>query len=311
VSTKEIVSIEGKQLKLSNLDKVLYPSVGFTKGQVLDYYTQIAPVMLPHLAGRPLTLKRYPEGVEGNFFYEKQCPSHRPRWVKLKSVPRESQEGTIDYCVIQNLPTLIWVANLASLEMHVLLSREPTVSRPTMMMFDLDPGPPATILDSARLALKLRDFLQDLGLQSFAKTSGGKGIHLAVPLNTRVTFEQIKLFAQAIAQLMERFDPRHVTSKMSKSLRAGKVFVDWSQNDSHKTTVCVYSLRARERPTVSTPVKWEEVQDAVRTDDAEMLTFESHEVLKRVEKHGDLFEPLLTVKQTLPKTAALGETSTA
>lgn len=297
----ETVTIEGKQLKLSNLGKVLYPSTGFTKAGVLDYYTRIGPVILPHLDGRPLTLKRYPHGVEGMHFYEQQCPRFRPPWMTLKSVPRESRAGKIDYCVIDGLAGLVWVANLASLEMHTLLSRREDIHRPTFMVFDLDPGAPADVLDAARIALKLRDLLADLKLQSFPKTSGGKGIHLAVPLNTPVTFEQTKPFAHGVSQVLEREQPDKVVSRMSKALRRGKVFVDWSQNDEHKTTVCVYSLRARERPTVSTPVTWEEIEEAVRRRRAGLLVFETHDALERVHRQGDLFAPVLKMKQRLPK----------
>jgi bifunctional non-homologous end joining protein LigD len=309
VSRTTQVTIDGRQLKLSNLDKVLYPAHGrakssFTKADVLHYYAGIAPVILPHLAGRPLTLKRYPEGVEGFHFYEKQCPSHRPSWVKLKRVPRQRGGRDIDYCVIEDRPSLIWVANLASLELHTLLSCKDDVNRPTVMVFDLDPGAPAGILDSARVALWLRDLFVGLKLKCFLKTSGGKGLHLYVPLNTPVTFDQTKAFSRAVAESLEQRYPDRVISKMSKALRKGKVFVDWSQNDRHKTTVCVYSLRARERPTVSTPITWEEAETAARGRKTERLTFEAPEALSRVEERGDLFEPVLKLKQRLPEIEA-------
>ena len=298
------VHIDGKRIKVTNLDKVLYPAVGFTKGQVLDYYLRIAPVILPHMKDRPLTLKRYPSGVRGAHFYEKQCPRHRPPWLKLRAVRRENREGEVDYCVVDSRPGLVWVANLASLEMHVLLGRGADIHRPTAMVFDLDPGPPATVLDSARVALLLRKTLDDLGLRSFPKTSGGKGIHVYVPLNTAVTYDDTKPMSHALAEVLEREHPGAIVSKMSKTLRGGKVFVDWSQNDDHKTTVCVYSLRAREHPTVSTPVRWDELEAAVRRRRADLLVFETEAVFARLERYGDLFGPVLTLKQRLPALAA-------
>mgnify|MGYP001057568428 CR=1 FL=1 len=298
------VTIDGQKLRLTNLDKVLYPEAGFTKGQVLDYYRRIAPVLLPHLAGRALTLKRYPDGVGGMHFYEKRCPPYRPEWVQLHSVPREGGDGTIDYCVIEDLATLIWVANLASIELHVLMSTRKDYHRPTTMVFDFDPGPPAGLLDAARVALRVRDMLKEFDLEAFPKTSGGKGIHLYVPLNTPVTYAETGEFAHALAQLLEKEQPTKIVSKMSKSLRKGKVFVDWSQNAEHKTTVAPYSLRARPRPTVSTPVTWEEIETAVQKKKADLLVFEADDVLKRVEKLGDLMAPALKLKQRLPMVPA-------
>jgi len=296
---KSPFKIGRKRLDLSNLDKVLYPS-GFTKGQVIDYYRRVAPVLLPHLKGRPLTLKRYPNGSDGMFFFEKRCPSHRPDWIRTADVASDRQ-GYIPFCVIGGVPDLIWVANLASLELHVPMARADKPDRPTAMVFDLDPGPPATLLDCLRLSLHVRDMLDHLGLKCFAKTSGKKGLHLYVPLNGRTTSEQSKDFAHAVADVLAREDPAHVTSQMSKSLRPGKVFVDWSQNDPHKTTVCVYSLRAADKPTVSTPVAWREIETALSKKDPSLLEFEAGEVLKRIASKGDLFEPLLKLKQPLPK----------
>jgi bifunctional non-homologous end joining protein LigD len=293
------VEVEGRRLKLSNLDKVFYPAVGFTKGQVVDYYTRVAPFVLPHLRDRPLTLKRYPDGVEGEFFYEKQCPSHRPPWVRTEAVKASGK--TINFCIVDDLPTLVWTANLADLELHTSLSRAGDVQRPTMVVFDLDPGEPAGILECAEVALRVRALLERLGLESFVKTSGSKGLHFYIPLNTPVTYEETKPFAHALARLMEKQYPDEVTSNMKKELRKGKVFIDWSQNDDFKTTVCAYSLRARERPTVATPVEWEEVEAACSARDLRRLAFESDDVLARVERHGDLFEPLLTLEQTLPE----------
>lgn len=298
-SKSSSLRIGRRTVDVSNLAKVLYPSSGFTKGDVIHYYSEIAPMLLPHLKNRPLTLKRYPNGVDQPFFYEKMCPSHRPDWVATARM--ETTSRPLDFCLANDAATLVWVANLASLELHTLLARKTNLERPTMMVFDHDPGEGADLLDCILVALRFREMLQHLGLQSFAKTSGGKGLHLYVPLNSAVTFDQTKNFSRAIAQLLEKEDPRHVTTNMRKDLRVGKVFVDWSQNDRHKTTVCVYSLRARTRPTVSTPVEWEELDRAARKKDASMLVFETADVLKRVAKKGDLFEPILHLKQKLPK----------
>jgi bifunctional non-homologous end joining protein LigD len=292
------VEVEGRRLKLSNLEKVLYPAVGFTKGQVIDYYTRIAPVLLPHLRGRPLTLKRYPDGVDGEFFYEKQCPSHRPDWVRTEAVSTNSK--TIDFCIADDLPTLVWTSNLADLELHTSLSLAKDIKRPTMLVFDLDPGAPAAMLECVRVAVWLRDVLDELGLECFPKTSGSKGFQVYAPLNNKVTYDETKPFARALAQLLEKQHPKKVVSNMKKELRKGKVFVDWSQNDEHKTTICVYSLRAKDRPTVSTPVEWEEAEAALDAEDPEALVFDSDEALERAESKGDLFEPVLKLKQKLP-----------
>ncbi|MEA2398188.1 MAG: bifunctional non-ous end joining protein LigD, partial [Thermoleophilaceae bacterium] len=250
------VTIEKRKLRLSNLDKVMYPEVGFTKGQLIDYYTRVSPVLLPHLHGRPLTMKRYPDGVEGKFFYEKQCPSHRPDWVQTASIWSRHNGRNIDFCLVNDLPTLVWAANLADLELHTSLSLAAAVDRPTTMVFDLDPGPPADIVDCCQVGVWVRDLFGGLGLDCFPKTSGSKGIQIYLPLNVETTYADTKPFARAVAELLEKQHSELVVSRMTKSLRAGKVLVDWSQNDEHKTTVCVYSLRARERPTVSTPVTW-------------------------------------------------------
>ena len=293
------VTIEGRQVELSHLDKVFYPESGFTKAQIIDYYRRVAPYILPHLAGRPVMLKRYPEGVTGEFFYEKTCPAYRPDWM----VTSHGQGGIgIDFCVIDSLPALIWIANLAALELHTLLAKVDDLSRPTAVAFDLDPGPPATLLDCCEIALILRDMLDGLGLKSFPKTSGGKGLHFFLPLNTDVTYEQTKHFARTVAQTMEKHYGGHVVSKMSKAIRAGKVLIDWSQNTEHKTTVCAYSLRARSQPAVSTPVRWEEVEQAVQNKDAGTLVFTADQVLERLQREGDLFEPVLTMEQELPAT---------
>jgi bifunctional non-homologous end joining protein LigD len=300
MSKKTQIEVEGKKLPVSNLEKVLYPKAGFTKGQVIDYYTRIAPVLLPHLNNRPITLKRYPDGVEGFFFYEKQCPSHRPAWVKTIEVPSRRAAGKIDYCMVNDLPALIWMANLADLELHTFLHRAPAIDRPTALAFDLDPGPPADILLCCRVGIWLRGILGNLGLESFAKTSGSKGLQLFVPLNTTTKYEKTKAFAHALAEKLEREYPKQVVSRIQKALRRGKVLIDWSQNDEHKTTVSVYSLRAKEQPTVSTPLSWQEVESAVKRSSSSRLIFSSESVLKRVQKQGDLFAPLLTLKQHLP-----------
>ena len=293
------MEVEGRTLRLSNLDKVLYPAVGFTKGQVIDYYTRIAPVLLTHLRDHPLTLKRYPNGVDEKFFYEKQAPSHRPDWVK--TVPVVARERTIDFTLAGDLPTLVWLANLADLELHTSLSLAKDIPRPSTLAFDLDPGPPATIVECADVALLLRELFESWDLVSVAKTSGSKGMQLYVPLNTKLTYDDTKPFAKALAELLAKRHPDLVVSSQKKELRKGKVLVDWSQNDEHKTTICVYSLRARERPTVSTPLTWDEVEKLARSRDPDSAVFDSDDVLKRVDKHGDLFEPVAKLKQKLPK----------
>jgi len=298
--TAELV-VKGKKLSVSNLDKVLYPKVGFTKGQVIDYYIRIAPVLLPHLEDRPLTMKRYPNGVDAEFFYEKNCPAHRPKWVKTAKVWSEGNNRMMDYCLAQDLPTLVWAANLADLELHTSLAKKKDVARPTMMVFDLDPGAPADIVQCCQVGIWLRDLLTKMKLKSFAKTSGSKGLQVYVPLNTPVTFDQTKDLSRALGQLLEREHVDLVTSNMSKSVRKGKVFVDWSQNDEHKTTICVYSLRAKEEPTVSTPVSWDEVANCLKKKKADLLKFRSDKVLARVEKLSDLFAPVEKLKQKLPK----------
>ncbi len=295
--------VEGKTIPVSNLNKVLYPKAGFTKGQVIDYYIRIAPALLPHLKDRPLTMKRYPNGVEGEFFYEKNCPSHRPAWVKTAKVWSDGNQRDMHYCLAQDLPTLVWAANLADLELHTSLARKKNVAQPTMMVFDLDPGPPADIVQCCQVGIWLRDLLAGMNLKSFAKTSGSKGLQVYVPLNTpATTFDDTKGVSRALAEHLEREHAHLVVSKMLKALRTGKVLVDWSQNDEHKTTVCVYSLRAKDEPTVSTPVTWEEVESCLKKKKAELLKFRSDHVVARVEKNGDLFTPVQDLKQKLPKT---------
>jgi bifunctional non-homologous end joining protein LigD len=294
------IEVEGRTLSLSNLDKVFYPATGFTKGQVIEYYTRIAPVLLPHLRGRHLTLKRYPDGVEGQFFYEKQCPRHRPDWVPTAAVYSRHNGRDITYCLCENLATLVWLANLADLELHTPLALAAAPKAPTILAFDLDPGPPATIVECAEVACRLRDAFDHFGLAAFPKTSGSKGMQLYVPLNTPTTFAATKDFARGIAQVLERQHPELVVSEMRRDRRPGKVLIDWSQNDEHKTTVSVFSLRARDRPTASTPVTWAEVEGVLRSRDPDELAFSSDAVLARVAEHGDCFAPVLALQQELP-----------
>lgn len=294
-----LLDVQGRQVAVSRLEKVFYPETGFTKGNVIDYYIRISSVLLPHLKDRPLTLKRYPDGVRGGFFYEKRCPPYRPDWIKTAPVWSEGNNAEIHFCLANDLPSIIWAANLGDLELHTFLARARNIDRPTMLVFDLDPGPPADIIQCAEVGLLLKEHFDALGLQCFAKTSGSKGLQVYVPLNTPVTYETTKPFAHALAQELESQRPDLIISRMEKRLRTGKVFVDWSQNDQHKTTVCVYSLRAKEQPTVSTPVTWDEVRAALKKGDPERLSFSSDQVLQRVDKHGDLFEPVLKLKQKL------------
>jgi len=307
MTAPKIVDVDGRRLSLTNLDKVLYPAAGFTKGQVIDYYARIAPVLVPHLAGRPLTMKRYPEGVDTEYFFEKNAPQHRPEWVKTTAVWSDANHRTIHYILANDLATLVWIANLASIELHPSLSLAEDLARPTMIVFDLDPGPPANIVQCAQVGLWVRDIFAHFGLQSFPKTSGSKGMQVYVPLHSKTTYGETKPFAHAVARLLEQEHPEQVVSDMKKAVRNNKVLVDWSQNDQHKTTIAVYSLRARERPTVSTPVEWEEVEQAWKKQDAALLVFEAKDVLARVEKMGDLYQPVLKLKQTLPQLAGLAE----
>jgi bifunctional non-homologous end joining protein LigD len=288
------VDVGGHALSLSNLDKVLYPAVGFTKGQVIDYYTRIAPYVLPHLRNRALTLKRYPNGVESGHFYEKQCPKHRPDWV------RSQVADEIEFCVCDDLPTLVWLANLADLELHPSLALIDDPGAPVILAFDLDPGPPATIVECAEVAVRLRAALRSIGLECFPKTSGSKGMQVYAPLNTPATYAQTRGVSKAVAVALERAEPDLVVHEMKKSLRGGKVFVDWSQNARHKTTVGVYSLRAMPRPTVSTPITWDEVEAVRASRDPDDLVFTSDAVLARVAEHGDLFAPVAELEQSLP-----------
>jgi len=304
------VEVDGRTLKLTNLDKVLYPKAGFTKGEMIDYYARIAEVMVPHLAGRAVTLRRFPEGADNleAAFFEKRCPRHRPKWVKTATVTAGPHAGKIDFCVCDGRPTLIWMAQLAAIELHPSLSIARRPAQPTVLAFDLDPGPPANVVDCCRIALQLRTMFGHFDLECFPKTTGSKGLQVYLPLNVKSHYDETKPFARALAQLLEK-QTGQVVSKMSKEIRKGKVFVDWSQNHPRKTTVAVYSLRARDRPTVSTPVTWEEVERCAEKGDKDLLVFEASEVLERVEKHGDLFAPVLELEQKLPSFGELSGTA--
>jgi bifunctional non-homologous end joining protein LigD len=296
------VTVEGRTLRLTNLDKILYPSTGFTKGDLIGYYAAIAPTLLPHLRDRPLTLKRYPDGVDGEHFYEKQCPAHRPDWVQTTAVWSGRTEREIDYCLCQDLPTLIWLGNLADLELHPSLSHAHALERPSTLAFDLDPGPPAGIVQCCEVALALHDMFAELGLRAFVKTSGLTGMQVYVPLNqSDVTYERSKPFAHAVADLLAHRSPKLIVSRMAKAARRGRVLIDWSQNDEHKTTVSVYSPRAGESPSVSTPVRWEEVAACREDEDPGLLRFAPIQVLDRVREHGDPFAEVVSLRQSLPE----------
>jgi bifunctional non-homologous end joining protein LigD len=298
---RETIRVDGREVALSNLDKVLYPEAKFRKAQVIHYYARVAEVLLPHLKDRPVTLKRYPDGVAGKFFYEKDAPASTPEWVKTFAVPRRERGGEIHYILINDLATLTWVANMASLELHPFLHRVPKIEQPTAVVFDLDPGPGADILTCAQVALLLKDLFAEMKLECFAKVSGSKGLQVYAPLNTETNYEVTGGFAKAVAQLMEERHPELIVSKMAKELRKKKVFVDWSQNSDFKTTVAVYSLRAKSgTPYVSMPVTWEELSGALKKKDTGRLFFEAGAALKRVEKVGDLFAAVLQLKQRLP-----------
>ncbi|MBI5117790.1 ATP-dependent DNA ligase [Candidatus Poribacteria bacterium] len=298
--SRKIVEIGERRLALSNLEKDLYPSYGFTKAHILEYYRRISKFILPHLKDRALTLKRYPEGVEKVSFFEKRCPSHRPAWVKTAEVRRDGGER-MTVCLVNDLETLMWAENLASLELHVPLAKAGSPETADSMVFDLDPGEEANTLDCARVALIIRDLLSRLRLTSYVKTSGKKGLHLYVPLNRKeTTFEDTKRFSRAVAEIMQKNYPDMVTAKMAKKERKAKVFIDWSQNDSSKTMICVYSLRAGEKPVVSFPLAWEELENSAGQDDPEKLCVMYSEAVNRVEKNGDLFREVTVKKQKLP-----------
>jgi bifunctional non-homologous end joining protein LigD len=294
------VDIDGHRLKVSNLDKVLYPEVGFTKGEVIDYYARVAPTMLTHLARRCVTLRRFPDGVDAQSFFEKRCPSHRPGWIEVAVGPGD-RNGTVEYCLFEERAAVVWAANMAALELHTPMALASDLESPTMVVFDLDPGDGAGMTECADVAIDIRDTLDRLGLALFPKTSGSKGLQLYLPLNTPHTHAHASEFALAVAQMMEKHHPDRIVSNMKKELRRNKVLIDWSQNSRHKTTVCAYSLRARPHPTVSTPVTWDEVEDAAA---GAPLSFETADVLDRIDAMGDLFAPTATLEQQLPPSAS-------
>jgi len=297
-----VLEVDGRTIQVSNLDKVMYPETGFTKGQVIDYYIRISSALLPHVKDRPLTMKRYPDGIHSEYFYEKNAPSHMPAWIKTTYVGRNTGDSPNRHILINDLPTLVWSANMANLELHTVLSRAPKLHIPTMVVFDLDPGPPAAILEAGEIALLIKEILDSLKLESYVKTSGSKGVQVYLPLNTPTDYETTRGFAETIALFLANQHPDRVVSTMSKQLRTGKVFIDWSQNAEHKTTASVYSLRAaREVPSISTPVTWKELSAAIKKGDAGRLYFEPDEVIRRVKKMGDIFQPLLILKQKIPK----------
>ena len=298
--SRTFVKMAGRRLSLSNLEKDLYPSYSFTKAHILEYYCRIAPFILPHLKDRALTFKRYPEGVDKDFFFEKRCPSHRPAWVKTAEIPQDDGER-MTFCLVNDLETLIWAENLASIELHVPLARANSPETPDSMVFDLDPGDRVTILECGRVALILRDLLSSMGLASFVKTSGKKGLHVFVPLNrSESTFEDTKTFSKAVAEIMQKHYPDLVTAKMAKQYRVAKVFINWSQNDASKTMVSIYSLRAREKPFVSFPLAWRELEDLDGQGGSEQLQVAPVEAVRRAESMGDLFHEVLVKEQKLP-----------
>ena len=295
-SAKVQVEIGGRTLSVSNLDKVLYPEASFTKAEVIDYYVRIAPVLLAHLGDRGITMRRFPDGVDAGSFFEKRCPSHRPDWITTAPGPGD-RNGTIGYCRLAEPAGLAWAANLAALELHAPMARVGDIDAPTMAVFDLDPGPGVVMEGCAEVGLWVRDTLAGIGIDCYPKTSGSKGLQVYVPLNAPHTHEHASSFALAVAQVLERAHPSLIVTTQAKEARRGKILIDWSQNSRHKTTICAYSLRARPRPAVSTPVTWDEVEAAAG---GEPLSFEAAEVLDRVERLGDLFAPTLTQVQHLP-----------
>lgn len=296
---KTIIKVQDIDITLTNLDKVFYID-GFTKGQVIDYYIRVAPVLLPHIKERPMTLKRYPHGASDKFFYQKECPANRPDWFKTAPVWSDGRGKNINFCLIDSLPSLIWAVNMAVLEFHPSLSLSSDTSRPAVLVFDLDPGPPATIIECAEVGLLLRSVLANYGLNSYPKTSGSKGLQVYIPLNTACSYKETKYFSHFLADSLQVYRPDLIVAKMRKDIRGGKVLIDWSQNDEHKTTVSVYSLRAKEHPLVSTPVTWAEVEAAYKERNPQLIEFDSQQVLQRIEKQGDLFAPVLSQKQRLP-----------
>ena len=294
--TDTAVRVGDRDLKLTNLEKVLYPEASFTKAEVIDYYARVAPTILTHCSSRCVTFRRYPNGVDGKSFFEKRCPKHRPEWVPTSVGPGD-RGGEIGYCRLDEPAAVVWAANLAALELHTPMARAEDLESPQMVVFDLDPGPHTDITNCARVALDLRELVAGIGLEMYPKTSGSKGLQVYIPLNSPHTHEHASDFARAAGQVLEKRSPKTVTTTMAKSERSGRVFIDWSQNSRHKTTICAYSMRARPRPTVSTPVTWDEIDDAAN---GMPLSFETADVLERVEELGDLFAPTATQVQLLP-----------
>ncbi len=293
------LEVGGRRLAIRNLDRVVFPRAGTTKGELLDYYVRIADVMLEHLRERLLHMHRYPEGVEGPRFWQKGCPEHRPDWLPLAPVWSRDKQADIEFCVVNELAGLLWAVNIGSIELHTSLHLRADLHRPTVVAFDLDPGPGAGLLECCEVALRLRELFDGVGLRSLAKTSGSKGLQVYVPLNSSTTYVETKPVSRLVAELLERQTPGRVVSRMAKSLRPGKVLVDWSQNTEHKSMVCAYSVRAKERPTVSTPLTWHEVEASAGGGDAQSLVFEMDDVLECVAAHGDLFAGVLTLRQRL------------
>jgi len=297
------VSVGGRRLAIRNLDRVVFPQTGTTKAELLDYYVRVADVMLAHLGDRQLHMHRYPEGAAGPHFWQKGCPEHRPPWVQTVAVYSRDKDANIDYCVVDEPASLLWAVNIGSIELHTSLHTRQDLHRPTVLAFDLDPGPGVDVVGCAEVALRLRDLLDGAGLRSFAKTSGSKGLQVYVPLNCEVSYAQARPAARTIAEVLEAAWPERVVSRMAKALRDGKVLIDWSQNTEHTSMVCAYSVRARSRPTVSTPLRWGEVRAAVDAGDPALLSFEMGDVLDRVQADGDLFGDVLTLRQELPQSA--------
>jgi bifunctional non-homologous end joining protein LigD len=268
---------------------------------LLNYYVQIAPILLPHLKNRPVTMKRFPDGVAGFSFYEKHCPTHRPGWLETAVIVGTETPQGVRFCLINDIASLAWTAQLANVELHTTLARAAAMEQPTFVVFDLDPGEPAGVLECAQTAVWLREYILRAGLESFVKTSGSKGLQLYVPLNRSATYDAVKPFARGVAQALEKEHSEKIVSQMSKALRRAKVFIDWSQNNRHKTTICVYSMRGRDRPSVSTPLSWDELESGLRAGDAARFSFGPEDVLHRVEEHGDLFAPVLKMRQAIPK----------
>lgn len=298
---RHAVEVDGNRVVISHPDRVLFPEAGFTKRDLIEYYAAVAQWLLPHLHDRPLTLRRFPDGVDRPGFWEKRCPAHRPDWVKTAAVWSDTNEEDIEYCLAADTATLVWLGNLADVELHTLLSRAGRPDVATALVFDLDPGPPAGLVECAAVALKLREVLAGVGLECAAKTSGGEGLQVYAPLNGETGFDRTKPFAHAVARTFEAELPDQVVARMTKRLRPGKVLIDWSQNDDHKTTVCVYSIRARDRPRVSTPLEWDEVDSISRDQEGRFAGFTPGEVLDRLAEKGDLFRPVIELRQDLPK----------